>query len=340
MSMDHLPLPKNPIKVVIEVPYLCKAPYDEQSFYDFPQRQGFRVDENGWLEWDEDREDVLAFYQTWLYFGLLYEFFGQPIRILDFTRSNTRRNGLAICSASLPLLIGNWKRRLDESSEALRRQMLDSARDCLRFAVNHCAYLERPYVIQHWREHSWANVVLAIRVLINSLAISFTELMIGNPQSPGISWPHTPNSVPPSLRLLTERMEANGWCPYRLRFLTAKMSVNTFHYLASLRPNTTRRAEHHHCQAEGFCKGDSIPQGAEFRPKHISSCDEQCAWLSPPMHKVKAALTKGHIPIIICTRRVDGSLVLDVVHAQRAMKYTAVTHVWADGLGKCAIDSA
>ena len=166
------------------------------------------------------------------------------------------------------MVISSWIRSLPSLITKWRRQRVrEFAKGCLRFAVRHCAYLERPYIASRWREGPWAEIILSIKVLVNSLTISFTEFVIGNPQSPGISWPedHTP-----SMKLLTDRLYANGWCPFRLRYLTARMTFNTFYYLASLRPNTTRKAEHSECLKTGMCVGDSIPRGVDFQPKHLA----------------------------------------------------------------------
>ena len=59
--MDHLPVPKDPIKPDIEVPYLCKAPYDNQGFDNYPQRMGYELDDAGYVQMRNPDEDLLAF---------------------------------------------------------------------------------------------------------------------------------------------------------------------------------------------------------------------------------------------------------------------------------------
>ena len=51
------------------------------------------------------------------------------------------------------------------------------------------------------------------------------------------------------------------------------------------------------------------------------------------MEKVKSFLNEGGIPLITCSRVSSDILALDVVKATKGVKYTAISHVWADGLG-------
>ena len=74
--MDHLPVPSDAIRPDIEVRYLCQNAYDGGEDFDtFPTRQGSKFDDQGWLVWKGSDKDMLAFYQTWLYVGLLQTFF-------------------------------------------------------------------------------------------------------------------------------------------------------------------------------------------------------------------------------------------------------------------------
>lgn len=59
------------------------------------------------------------------------------------------------------------------------------------------------------------------------------------------------------------------------------------------------------------------------------------------MDKVKSALKEGHIPIIVCTRKKKAHLELDLVRAPQGLvklHYIALSHVWADCLGRSSID--
>ena len=95
--MDHLPVPQNPVRPKIEVPYVCQIPYNGKGFKDFPQRCGFELDEKGCVrpKGKGSERAMLGFYQTWLYFGLIMEFFRYPVENGDLPPS---RNG-RLCTA-------------------------------------------------------------------------------------------------------------------------------------------------------------------------------------------------------------------------------------------------
>lgn len=88
MDFYDLSVIKDPAHPPIEVPYLCKEPYDGTDFHGYPQRNGY-----GWLlsgglskpaNWRQLTADFLPFLQNWLYFGLLEAMLGIPLQIQDF----------------------------------------------------------------------------------------------------------------------------------------------------------------------------------------------------------------------------------------------------------------
>ena len=92
-------------------------------------------------------------------------------------------------------------------------------------------------------------------------------------------------------------------------------------------------ADHTRCLDEGMCKGDSIIEGIAFRCLHTNDCDGACLAKSPPMEKVKSIIKEGEIPLITCSLTNLDELQLDVIKAAQSTDYTAINHVWADGLG-------
>ena len=73
--MDHLP--DFGAAERIRVPYLGAPMYDGGDFNTYPQRVGWDQDKL----WNNDlqgrsMQDAIAFLQTWIYFGLLYQVFG------------------------------------------------------------------------------------------------------------------------------------------------------------------------------------------------------------------------------------------------------------------------
>jgi hypothetical protein len=80
--MDHLPRPPRPTLYPLDVPYLCREFYDCGPFATYPQRQGWELQvESTTLTFKRnglsaDKDEINAFLQNWLYFGLLSETLG------------------------------------------------------------------------------------------------------------------------------------------------------------------------------------------------------------------------------------------------------------------------
>ena len=69
----------------------CDGPDRAEHFRDFPRRHRLEYEDNGLLRWKGSDKDILGFYQTWLYFGVMAEFFGHPIDTKDFVQGGDPR---------------------------------------------------------------------------------------------------------------------------------------------------------------------------------------------------------------------------------------------------------
>ena len=85
--MDHLPVPRSPVRPNIEVPFICQISHDGQGFEGFPRRCGYEIEEGGYVRPRGFDQEMIIFYQTWLYFGLMTEFFQHPIETGDLSLS-------------------------------------------------------------------------------------------------------------------------------------------------------------------------------------------------------------------------------------------------------------
>ncbi|KAI0754568.1 hypothetical protein C8Q80DRAFT_375197 [Daedaleopsis nitida] len=122
------------------------------------------------------------------------------------------------------------------------------------------------------------------------------------------------------------RRMANGWCPYTLRLLA---SINNQLLLrASFSPPHLRTpTEHAACTKDG-CVGDNI-DAASYTTQHTPQCADptSCPFLKPSLSAVVDRLSSGAIPVIVYEH---GTL---TVRSAADGPYTAISHVWADGLG-------
>ena len=354
--MDHLPVPQNPARPNIEVPYLCQIPYDGKNFKGFPQRCGFELDEKGFVRPRDSDRAMLGFYQTWLYFGLIMEFFRYPvenqdlppIEIEDFIRPSDAGDSSIICSIKLTEMISVWGRKYYSFKTLFAGQpspTIESLRGCVEHALLECVYLDQVHVVGTWQIEGAYEVILSIKVLLNSFLTALNchiymdngrnyvrpsgTLLEGSTIKP---WDYALCCVLPSGTLLERHMINHSWCPFRLHHTFTSFPYNTIYYLACLPKNGRRIADHTHCLEAKMCKGDSI-NDATFRCQHTSACDGTCPARAPPIEKVKSCLIEGGIPLITCSLVSPNRLALDVVKATEGLKYTAISHVWADGLG-------
>ena len=131
-------------------------------------------------------------------------------------------------------------------------------------------------------------------------------------------------------------MIQHGWCPVRVRNNLSRFRFGVVFYLASIQQNSTRKANHETCIAEGVCFGDSIDPNLPVRCKNTMSgtCTGHCPSMPVPKQKVIDIIKDGGIPLITAHRNSTGQIKLDITKANRKVKYTAITHVWADGLGE------
>ena len=332
--MDHLPLPTNQAKPNIVIPHL-RGEYDRGEFFGYPQRQGYVYDKNGFICWDDQTQDIvkLQFYQTWLYYGLMFAVFGFPVDTADLIRPCLDNSAPQVDSKKLNCLIDNWVVRLMGERRVGSTTIMSHARLCLSCAIAHCDWLDL-HPVEARTSERWNEVILSIKVLICSLKAPLS--LLEDPRKPPLGqvmpWSQSSNTLFPSASKIGLHMTANGWCPFRTRYILSQFCYNTVYYLACLPRNRARKAKHNSCLKKGRCVGDSVDSQKPFKCLHTENCNG-CPFISPPIEKILSILEDGEIPVIVRTRGTQPQWDLDVVKAGPNISYTAITHVWADGLG-------
>ena len=180
-------MPRSPIRPNIEVPFICQISYDGQGFEGFPRRCGYEIEEGGYVRPRGFDQEMLAFYQTWLYFGLMTEFFQRPIETGDlplikveyFVRPSATSASPIVCSAKLTRMVHVWRRKHTSFTKHFQRRAerrFNSARDCMKLALKECVYLDQAHVIGAWHIEGAIEIMLSIKVLLNSVATAFGDL--------------------------------------------------------------------------------------------------------------------------------------------------------------------
>jgi hypothetical protein len=337
--MDHISMPEDiaPFKLIVW--YIAdQAPdYDGKDWQTFPLRCGYKYAKDELNSAGQLRaKELQAFFQRWLYFGLLYEVFKDnpdcEFREHDFVEQPHGTSDLPVittiklpyyirmtCIQSIFTFDGSHS-RLRTNDEA--RQNAQRRMDILRFAstqVNEWE-LSMEFVTKCWR-----NLFLSFRVLIETLFDVFGRILLLPPRrlDRGL--------VMPSLDAIGRHMVKNGWCQHQLNTVFPQLTLPTLIYLANLRRHLRPGIDHRLCEAESRCIAYNIDDSS-FQSKHLrDSCP--CEHIEASAEELYKILNDGGIPVLSCQRRPDDKVALRYIRASPALQYTAVSHLWADGLG-------
>lgn len=315
--MDHLPVPTSSPATHPDVPYLCKFEYDGGEFQSYPSRQGF---DKGCLQRGErdlyhDDEETAAFLQSWLFFGLLWRVLGVPINVKDYLRT-THDGQSIVTTAILPLRVSEWKGRVRRLSPPDRHSLFweTDAVFCDFRSVDLNAYDFYP------------EVIFSIQVLAASLSLARLHIWDADDSfALHVLQTHT-GLVSRASKFAVEKLKGAGWCTKEVMRRGALGSAGL--YFASLLPQQTSRFSHASCTIDN-CVEDFIDLET-YETIHV---DDGCAcrFIGPDPDKVRSIIESGEIPLVRLSN--TQPLDIDVVPAGTNHLYTAISHVWKDGLG-------
>ncbi|OCL06094.1 hypothetical protein AOQ84DRAFT_441058 [Glonium stellatum] len=320
--MEHLPTPCKAIIPAIEVPYLCGTDYDGSGMnLPDPETHPF-----------EAEHGVFSQLQNWLYFGFMHNLFGNPFSSQDFLHKISGSEERRVCTCKLDAYICRWQKHITAASKVEKMEIFGRTFRLIEEARRYCGWFDQPAIIAE--NLSYSAVMLSVKVMLSSTLIAASGLPPGEsllagrkfyPMIPEMQYPL------PSGSILWEHMLMTGWCVHDLKRLFVEYGYNTIYYLASLKRDLGRPRDHRKCHESAQCTANNM--GSNFKPKHIDECSGSCPDISSPMDKVNAILSEGDIPIISHTDRSQQKPQIEVLKAGSNTNYTAITHVWADGLG-------
>lgn len=115
---------------------MCQEEYDGLSFADYPVRKGWQDPNTETINLSQSpQEDQSAFLQTWLYFGMLTEVLGFPLKTQDFVEDKQ------VTTKRLPEYTHRWREQLLSMPETRRRERYAIAQGCLMKARDNCLRL-------------------------------------------------------------------------------------------------------------------------------------------------------------------------------------------------------
>jgi hypothetical protein len=366
-------LPWAGARASLKVPYLAPPMYQPlTSFYDFPRHNGFLLtnDAVGLIRSCETIGSLTSFLQSWLFFELFSAFLERPIDRNDLVvdgyieinrrpvhdhfqdwrtrlsrRSYTTKRQV---QSSIERLINFalWKSDMFEEAADLfgsRDEDFDRVALSVKLLISLLNSIsDDTFSIIGFRSSGylapWILYVFGIKRDFVDKPLS--QMRNEEARRHLYRRPKGFLPLPPGdhrggraterfLRLLVD----NGWCPYRARQLCRSYDYLTLNILASLKHNSTSIEDHRQCmQLEKCCAHDLIVDPpSEYPFRHVVEDDHDCDFVHVPKEEIADIVKSGGIPLI--SMSLDDDLDLKVVRCTPYITYTAISHVWSDGLG-------
>lgn len=327
-------------------PYVCNQRYDGGPFLSYPMRVGkVEADAASFNALRYHRSKIVnptpineyeSFIQTWLWFGLILELLGvnSPDNIDGIATAESSKIiidrvydmllvpgeggfNIVLDVEGLHSLLKIAEQQLPEDQES-KVKHFDHIQNCLAHA--HSILSGLPGQFKHSIKYSIAAFC--------ELAGLMSEVMLsalGVQRFLGRSW---------ALQYLNQdakdSMMAHGWCPSDIKRAESKfLTVQALHLIRMMDKSRPKR-NHSSCTDE-TCKFYQINSGT-YQVGHEEP-DCLCEELVVNAHELEEILHKGDcVPLLRLTgdlQQLEVELVTSDVHST----YTAISHVWADGLG-------
>lgn len=327
--MGHLPYTENAVLPPVKAPYLCTdvERYDGQGFADFALRMGWTTD--GPLSQWSARDTSRA--QSWLYFGLLEEMFGEAFRRDDFIAASSDEKRY-VTTSKLPALL---KERCQETSRIYTSIASLGFRD-----MSQRGFLRgRPYVklnknletVLQLAEHQSdamnsgnadaRNIALSVKILLWSIGNALETYLPSRRKRRQYARRQS--------QLLRLRMLQSGKCPYWTEVYLRTYSTAMIYYLSAA-PTLAGNSNHEQRSADGGCTARDINEDSYVTSHATGHC--KCDMAEPDLQKIVAIIESGGLPLIRFKALPSGALALDMVQAKFGLHYTAISHVWSAGL--------
>ncbi|KAL6719422.1 hypothetical protein ACLMJK_003662 [Lecanora helva] len=339
--MEHLPCFKESERV--DIPYLGTEEYDNGDFLTYPERQNWDK-KKIFRERDfsgKDPVEVEAFFQTWLYFGLLicvFRVVGVKVKTTDFLRTE---NGKTFVSTErLPEYLLDWTNRENialirfrgrDPSEAIQRNGKTTQWPVIREMLAEVHQYVNRYCNeqgQRWSKEMHLGdkffvqpispeVSLSIIATANALSRAATTIYGVSFADLRLNWGTS--------ALLTERLSAKRLCPKDISWLTYEKDRNIdLQYAVTCNPYSRAGVDHTEC-TELVCCQDRVDLGT-YSTRHVDAqCN--CTMMGVPQEFL-SIIEEGEIPIVTFRGGPDGCRrELRVTRHQPNARYVAISHV-------------
>lgn len=328
--MYCFPYPKGADVAPLRVPYVagtCKysltGPYTFDTFYETALPDKLRN-----ILSPETRSPIVrellplllppspSVIQAWLFFGLASEALGRDVAHQEFFESHQQAIDLRIPGWFWSELKARWKHLRDTTSSSIYRQKQEHLRKCYDFAMKLVGVQDSKKENAQEDGSQLPCILLSVHMLLYLISNIFVSAKLLRT-----------DFRLKSTQLLVERMVVeNGWCRKRLNFLDSiRLFYPALYFMASFRPPGVQTDSHRSCTATKCHVTTGLAQPLHRTP----GC--QCQDIHVPLEQVLNIVAAGGIPLIRITRlQSSGDFQLEVVPYTRALKFVAISHVWAD----------
>jgi hypothetical protein len=333
--MEHLLAPQD--AKPIDIPYVGVEEYEVlyhdnslQDFKSYFERKNWQRNSVGDLVvGGRSPTEVLAFFQTWLYFGCLISVFrqiGMTVQTIDFLRISQNGEKL-VCTQNLPHLIEEWTLHESVQSPGVtveaqsyfnpRAMRFMAISEILHFTSHHLEmmnrYLEPRRSLLDTIADPFSRVQMSIMAMGESLSSALSTIYAYARQG-------LPTWGPSAF--LTERLRISGWCPSDSPFFdesSTRSRISVDYYFGGYR-NPRERGPHGKC-SEFICNAYKTAIDPQtYQQKHTSGCDG-CIFVPAPTQTIEI-VKKGGVPVITWHGET-----IRVAPSGPTTKYVALSHV-------------
>ncbi|QIW96642.1 hypothetical protein AMS68_002160 [Peltaster fructicola] len=335
--MDHLCTPLASTDSPIRVKLTCTSGlYDDGPFLSYPSRASAR-----WTHFEgpyharyaleeqannSSNEDFANFLQRWLFFGLLHEVLQEHGLFSADEYIETVDGDRMVHTRCLGDRLHQWAERCGNMADPINLRRcrhlhlcLDRTRNTLRCLLPGLG-------------HDGFDESIKISLIALYEAISSAWDVVYGKVDDDLECPSVATTMGSFTEIETAKMRDRGWCPSVIGREIEEKSTPAFRWYIQRLQQYPADLDHSECGTSG-CKTEQINQQYELR--HVpDSC--QCETIGPELASVAAILDAGEYPVLTVTGRDRDSLVVNVIPYRQGLRYVAMSHVWADGLGNPA----
>ena len=329
--MEHLVRPTSVASQPYETVAYISYKYDGGDFLTYPVRVGkphvlhSPYDMDGYLAFREREKhhptptrDLEAFFQAWLFFGLINEVLGDLCTADNFVRITASNNNEVITTSQLPTILDTWVQRVQQGDS---KRSYEHVAGCLRLV--HAVLQVTGPTFDPNLLFSLVSVGELLEYAANKAFL--IENLAKDNRCPA-TW-HTLLKEP----TWSSSMQEHGWCPSQVALLLPRTCpVQLVYFLTGLTlpdvPGRHLACDQHKCTAHQI-------NPDKYKTRHFAaSCD--CKHWATDVSTIDSILEDGRLPLLrIIPRHPLADLTVEIVASEPSSRYVALSHVWADGLG-------